>query len=169
MTGGLPLRGCEYTTPFGTLAVIVAPDSGTVRASGFSSLADLVARLPAPLAALGVERDEVPAVTRAIEQWLAGDPDAILRVPVEQAGGAFFQRVWGAMRAIPGGATVTYGELAASAGNPKAARAAGTACARNAVAPFVPCHRVVASTGLGQYGFGVGVKDAMLRLEGARP
>jgi len=166
MTNAPPLVGTEYPTPFGTLAVIVAPESGVVRASAFSSLADLIGRLPAALVARGVDPGDHPPVTEAVRAWLSGDADALMRVPVAQQGGAFFQRVWEAMRDIPGGTTVTYGELAAAAGNAKAARAAGTACATNTVAPFVPCHRVVASTGMGNYGFGLDTKAAMLRMEG---
>lgn len=67
-----------------------------------------------------------------------------------------------AMRAameIPAGTTMTYGELAARAGRPKAARAAGSAMARNPFPLLVPCHRVVPkSGGLGQYGAGEGTK-----------
>jgi methylated-DNA-[protein]-cysteine S-methyltransferase len=70
------------------------------------------------------------------------------------------------MRRIPGGETVTYAELAAMAGNPKAARAAGHACATNSIAPFVPCHRVVPASGIGNYGFGgTDVKERMQQLE----
>jgi methylated-DNA-[protein]-cysteine S-methyltransferase len=168
MTDAAPLLGTEYSTPFGTLAVLVAPETGAVRASAFTSLPELIGRLPAALAAREVLDGAHPVVTAAVRAWLAGDADALLPVPVEQDGGAFFQRVWAAMRGIPGGTTATYGELAAAAGNPKAARAAGTACATNAVAPFVPCHRVVASTGMGNYGYGVATKAAMLRMEGVR-
>ncbi len=167
MTPVSTLRGSEHATPFGPLSVIVAPETGAVRASAFTSLADLVGHLPPALASRGVEPGENPDVAAALRAWLAGDADALMRVPVQQEGGSFFQRVWDAMRAIPGGSTVTYGELAAAAGNPKAARAAGTACATNTVAPFVPCHRVVAATGLGNYAYGVAAKLAMLRLEGA--
>ena len=77
------------------------------------------------------------------------------------------QAVWAEMREIPAGEVATYGELAELAGRPRAARAVGTVCARNALAPFVPCHRVVASHGLGNYGYGIGVKKQMLELEGA--
>ncbi len=68
------------------------------------------------------------------------------------------------------GATVRYGELAARAGNPRAARAAGTACATNPVPIVVPCHRVLPSTGgVGSYGGGPPRKVALLELEGALP
>ena len=68
---------------------------------------------------------------------------------------------------MPRGKTVSYGELAARAGNPKAARAVGTACARNPIPIVVPCHRVLPGTGaLGNYGGGPERKRALLELEG---
>jgi methylated-DNA-[protein]-cysteine S-methyltransferase len=68
---------------------------------------------------------------------------------------------------VPRGEVVTYGELAALAGRPNAARAAGTFCARNRLGVFVPCHRVVASGGIGSFGdLGVEYKRRMLALEG---
>ena len=71
-----------------------------------------------------------------------------------------------ALRAVPRGQVVTYGELAALAGRPGAARAAGTFCARNRLGPFVPCHRVVASDGIGSYGsLGIDYKRRLLALE----
>jgi methylated-DNA-[protein]-cysteine S-methyltransferase len=72
-----------------------------------------------------------------------------------------------AMMRIPYGATVTYAELAASAGSPRAVRAAGQACATNPIAVIGPCHRVLATTGLGGYGGGLDQKCALLALEGA--
>jgi methylated-DNA-[protein]-cysteine S-methyltransferase len=80
-----------------------------------------------------------------------------------------FQRsVADVLRAVPGGQTVTYGELAALAGHPNAQRAAGTFCARNRFGLVVPCHRVVAADGLGSYGsLGLPYKRRLLELEGA--
>lgn len=80
-----------------------------------------------------------------------------------------FQRaVCAALRSVPYGETVTYGELAALAGYPNAQRAAGTFCARNRFSIVVPCHRVVAASGLGSYGsLGVAYKRRLLELEGA--
>jgi methylated-DNA-[protein]-cysteine S-methyltransferase len=72
------------------------------------------------------------------------------------------------MARIPYGETVTYGELAALAGNPRAARAVGGACGRNPVLIIVPCHRVVASHGLGGFGGGLDLKQRLLHLEGVR-
>jgi methylated-DNA-[protein]-cysteine S-methyltransferase len=72
-----------------------------------------------------------------------------------------------AMLRIPYGATVTYGDLAADAGSPRAVRAAGQACAANPIAVIVPCHRVLATNGLGGYGGGLDQKCTLLALEGA--
>jgi methylated-DNA-[protein]-cysteine S-methyltransferase len=69
---------------------------------------------------------------------------------------------------IPYGKTISYGELAARAGNPRAFRAAGTACGANPLPPIVPCHRVLpAGGGVGNYGGGPEMKRALLELEGA--
>jgi methylated-DNA-[protein]-cysteine S-methyltransferase len=164
-----PLVGSEFATPFGPVAVLVSPEDGVLRASSLSSLSHLVGTLPPTLARRGVDPGENPRIARAIAAWVAGDGSALAAVPAWQDGGSFMQRVWEAMRKIPSGQVMTYGELAAAAGNPRAARAAGHACATNTLAPFVPCHRVVASTGLGSYGFGgAEIKARMLRLEGAR-
>jgi methylated-DNA-[protein]-cysteine S-methyltransferase len=79
-----------------------------------------------------------------------------------------FQRaVADALREVPYGETVTYGELAALAGYPNAQRATGTFCAGNRFGLFIPCHRVVAATGLGSYGsLGVEYKRRLLAVEG---
>jgi methylated-DNA-[protein]-cysteine S-methyltransferase len=71
-----------------------------------------------------------------------------------------------ALRRVPRGEVVTYGELAALAGRPGAARAAGTFCARCDLAPFLPVHRVVAANGIGSWGeLGVAYKRRLLELE----
>ena len=72
-----------------------------------------------------------------------------------------------ALRSIPYGETVTYGELAALAGSPNAPRAAGTFCAGNRFPLVIPCHRVVAAAGIGGFGsLGVEYKKRLLDLEG---
>jgi methylated-DNA-[protein]-cysteine S-methyltransferase len=79
----------------------------------------------------------------------------------------FLEQCARALRAVPRGEVVTYGELAALAGAPGAARAAGSFCARNRLGLFVPCHRVVAAGGLGSYGsHGLAYKRRLLELEG---
>jgi methylated-DNA-[protein]-cysteine S-methyltransferase len=78
----------------------------------------------------------------------------------------FGQALAAALRRIPWGELVTYGELAALAGRPGAARAAGSFCARSRLPLLVPCHRVVSAGGLGPYGsLGPEYKRQLLRLE----
>jgi methylated-DNA-[protein]-cysteine S-methyltransferase len=79
----------------------------------------------------------------------------------------FGRELCDALRAVPRGEVVTYGELAALAGRPGAARAAGTFCAQNRFPAIVPCHRVVAAGGIGGYGsLGLAYKRRLLELEG---
>ena len=78
----------------------------------------------------------------------------------------FHYRVWKAMHRIPFGEVVTYGELAIDAGSPLASRACGQACGRNRILLLIPCHRVVAASGLGGFGCGLHWKKALLKLEG---
>jgi len=81
----------------------------------------------------------------------------------------FSMRVLGELALVPYGRTATYGELAARAGKPGAARAVGTIMNRNPVPIVLPCHRIVGSTGaLVGYGGGLERKELLLRLEGAR-
>ena len=157
-----------YDTPFGQLTVLATPDDGVVRAAGFGHLRDVATQLDTRLGARGWEPGDLPLVARAIELWLDGDASELMNIPVAQPGGPFFQQVWALLRTVPSGQVVSYRELAEMAGRPRAMRAAGTACARNTVGIFVPCHRVIRSGGwLGSYGFGgTDIKAAMLIHEG---
>ena len=81
----------------------------------------------------------------------------------------FRRRALRAVAGIPYGRTRTYTQVAARAGNPRAVRAAGTACGSNPIPIVVPCHRVLRTGGgLGGYGGGLPMKEALLALEGAR-
>lgn len=75
--------------------------------------------------------------------------------------------VYKATMTIPYGKTMPYGIVAEMAGLPRAARFVGTVMANNRLAPLIPCHRVVASTGIGGYGSGIDTKIDFLRREGA--
>lgn len=173
-----PLLATTVPAPAGDLTFVLTPEDGIVRVAGFSPLSDVAERIPEAFAGRGLDvvspedvadHPTLEPVVRAVERYVAGDVAALDDVPVEQPGGPFFQRAWAAMRAIPAGSTATYTELAAAAGNPLAVRAAGSACARNLVAPFVPCHRVLRSGGkgaLGGYYFGLEAKRALLTHEG---
>lgn len=87
-------------------------------------------------------------------------------LPIDMPGSAFQERVWTELQRIPYGTTVSYGELAARVGVPRASRAVGRANGMNRLAIIVPCHRVVASGGgLGGYGGGLPAKRLLLDLE----
>ena len=162
----MTLRVSTVDAPFAPWTVVVDED-GVVVASGFSGEEDTVARLTDAQRDAGVTRvDDLGEASRAVRAYLDGDVTALDDVPVSQPGGPFQQQVWAAMRQIPAGETWSYAELATKAGRPSATRAAGTACARNLVAPFVPCHRVVRSDGsLGGYYYGLPVKEWLLAHE----
>jgi methylated-DNA-[protein]-cysteine S-methyltransferase len=116
------------------------------------------------------ERGFVAEVVRLLDAYFAGEAATGLdAVAVDlQYDTPFFGHCAEALRSVPRGEVVTYGELAALAGAPGAARAAGSFCARNRLGLFVPCHRVVAADGLGSYGsYGVAYKRRLLELEGA--
>lgn len=83
------------------------------------------------------------------------------------AGTAFQQTVWRELKKIPRGQTRTYGEIAAAAGTRRAFRAAGSACGKNPLPVFIPCHRVVASNGPGGFGCGLPWKMLLLEMEKA--
>ena len=92
-----------------------------------------------------------------------------LDLPLDVRGTVFQQRVWQALREIPAGSTASYTEIAARIGSPKAVRAVAQACAANAIAVAIPCHRVVRSDGaLSGYRWGVERKRALLAREAAK-
>jgi len=83
-------------------------------------------------------------------------------------GTAFQQKVWNALRTIPYGQTISYGELAQRIGSPAAVRAVGAANGANPIPIIVPCHRVIGADGsLTGFGGGLELKEALLKLEGA--
>jgi methylated-DNA-[protein]-cysteine S-methyltransferase len=138
-------------TPIGRLGLRV--EAGLVTAVTFDAPGDL------PL-------DEGP-VGAALRAYFAGDLAALTELRVGQVTGTPFQQaVWAALRAIPPGETVTYGELAARLGRPAAARAIGAACHANPLPVVVPCHRVVGRSGdLVGYAGGLCRKQQLLDLE----
>jgi len=87
-------------------------------------------------------------------------------LPLAPAGTPFQQEVWQALRAIPYGETVSYGEIARQIGKPDAVRAVGAANGKNPIPIIVPCHRVIGSNGtLTGYAGGLSIKEALLALE----
>jgi methylated-DNA-[protein]-cysteine S-methyltransferase len=114
------------------------------------------------------DRAFVTGVVRLLQAYFAGERVPLESVPVDlEYETPFLSRCAAALRTVPRGEVVTYGELAALAGAPGAARAAGSFCARSHLSIFVPCHRVVSAAGLGPYGsYGTGYKRRLLALEG---
>ncbi|WP_296595501.1 bifunctional DNA-binding transcriptional regulator/O6-methylguanine-DNA methyltransferase Ada [Phenylobacterium sp.] len=91
-----------------------------------------------------------------------------LDLPLDVRGTAFQQRVWQALRDVPAGRTVSYADVAAAIGAPKAVRAVAGACAANNIAVAIPCHRVVRNDGsLSGYAWGVDRKQALIEREAA--
>ena len=113
---------------------------------------------------LGADAQFEQVVARVV--GLVEAPGIGLDLPLDVRGTAFQQRVWQALRAIPAGRTVSYAELAQLVGLPKGARAVAGACAANALAVAIPCHRVVRNDGsLSGYRWGVERKQALLERE----
>jgi methylated-DNA-[protein]-cysteine S-methyltransferase len=105
-------------------------------------------------------------IVSAATAFFDGDIAAVDTIEVEQCSGLFIETAWESLRKVPGGGSVTYTELATLAGRPAAIRGAAQACARNAAALFVPCHRVIRSDGsLGGYRYGLDIKRWLLAHE----
>jgi len=151
-----------FRTPWGWIGAVASP-------RGLRSLA-----LPRPTRAAAAEGIALPRgvaptpwteLRSGLLAYLRGEGDCP-GLPLDLEGVAAFSRqVLGLARAIPRGTTVTYGELARRAGNPRASRAAGQALARNRLPLVIPCHRVVGVAGLGGYAGGLALKRRLLALE----
>ncbi len=115
-----------------------------------------------------VESCETALLKEAFSQlhaWLAGKITEF-SLPLAPQGTAFMRKVWQVLCRVPYGTTASYRELAAAAGNPKGARAAGMACNKNPLPIFIPCHRIIGASGrLTGYGGGLELKERLLVLE----
>ncbi|HWE67649.1 MAG TPA: methylated-DNA--[protein]-cysteine S-methyltransferase [Acidimicrobiales bacterium] len=113
--------------------------------------------------------DDAPPVLKdtatQLEEYFAGERTEF-DVPMELDGTAFQRDVWHELSRIPYGVTISYGELARRVGRPKGPRAVGQANGKNPIPIIVPCHRVLASNGIGGYGGGLPMKRALLAVEG---
>jgi O-6-methylguanine DNA methyltransferase len=121
----------------------------------------------APGAEIVEDARALAADVRQLDAYFRGERK-VLEVDLDLRGTEFQKLVWRALREIPYGATRTYGDIARAIGNPEAVRAIGGANGRNPVPPFVPCHRVVASNGIGGFTGGVHKKRALLALESSQ-
>jgi methylated-DNA-[protein]-cysteine S-methyltransferase len=155
-----------WNSHFGPFTAIARDD--VVLASGWTADIERLLALIAP-----VDRPErlhaykdLGAVTRAVRRFDRGEMSAIDGIAVLQRSGPFHAAVREQLRSIPPGEPCTYARLAAAAGRPRAIRAAGTACAKNATSLFVPCHRAIGTNGaLHGFGWGLPLKEALLAHE----
>jgi methylated-DNA-[protein]-cysteine S-methyltransferase len=152
--------------PAGTYSFLAA--EGKVIAGGFDGFASLEKYLNDEQRKMSHKSVRtIAGVSEFLRAYADGDLRALSKIKVKQNGGEFYQKVWGKMRLIAPGKISTYQELAEKAGNPRAMRATGSACARNAIALIVPCHRVIKSDGsLGNYAYGIWSKEELLKYEG---
>jgi methylated-DNA-[protein]-cysteine S-methyltransferase len=154
-------------TPIGE-ALLVTDEAGCLRGFDWS---DHEARMRLLLrrhyGALELAKRAAPtAVREAISSYFAGDLAALGAIRWETAGTPFQRAVWKALTAIPAGATLSYGALAAKLGMPKAVRAVGLANGANPISVVVPCHRVIGADGsLTGYGGGLERKRWLLEHE----
>jgi methylated-DNA-[protein]-cysteine S-methyltransferase len=161
-------------SPLGEL-IAAATDEGLVRLAYEHGRRDeLLADIDSKLGPLREEPRRLDLVRRQLDSYFRGRRRSFdLAIDWSLAPGGFMRRALEATATIPFGRVWTYRELAATAGSPRASRAAGAALGRNPVAIVIPCHRVLRSDGtIGDYGVGPEGSDwgeYLLRLEGAWP
>jgi methylated-DNA-[protein]-cysteine S-methyltransferase len=155
-------------TPTGSMRV-VTDEGGHLRALDWEDHASRMRELIHRYYGAETQLHDAPRrskAARALADYFAGDLDAIADLPTAANGTAFQLSVWAALRQIPVGQTVSYGELAARIGRPKAVRAVGLANGANPIAVVVPCHRVIgADASLTGYGGGLDRKRWLLAHE----
>lgn len=154
------------STPDGPFTILAR--DGVVLASGWTAVpGELTGQIHPELSPGIVDAvTDLGPISRAVEAFYAGDPAPAMAVPVLQKSGPFRSHAWDVLRTVRPGAPVTYTEYAELSGNAKAVRAAASACAFNAAALFVPCHRVIRTDGsLGGFRWGLAIKESLLARE----
>jgi methylated-DNA-[protein]-cysteine S-methyltransferase len=168
----LQLSMDRVRTPIGEL-LLVADERGTLRATAWAEYGPgMRSSLERQYGARGFTMEPARRplrLTAAIAAYFAGELQALDALPVATNGTPFQQEVWRALREIACGTTISYAELAARVGRPKAVRAVGLANGSNPVGVVVPCHRVIGSDGsLTGYGGGIERKRWLLEHESGR-
>jgi len=163
----VPLFLTSHKTPIGTLNLIAHED--VLLAANLSTMSAAKASLDEDDRSVGFkEVKRLPVISELISDYFDGDVTALESIKVRQPGAPFSQAAWKAMRRVKAGNTMSYADLADRAGSPAAVRAAGSACAKNAIVLVVPCHRIVKTGGaLGNYAYGLNKKEWLLRFEAA--
>lgn len=158
-----PTRWTAIDSPIGRLTLTA--DDDAITGMWFATL-----RGESPPVQLASQQDDAAPLLRSaaaqLGEYFAGDRQTF-DLPLRPAGTLFQQRVWAALRQIPFGQTITYGELAHRIGNAAASRAVGAANGRNPIGILIPCHRVIGTNGhLTGFGGGIDTKLALLKHEG---
>jgi methylated-DNA-[protein]-cysteine S-methyltransferase len=168
MTGS-PTFSSTIATPLGPMrAVFDGPALVELAFIDTSTTAPAPVTVPAPLPVPTHVAGHLAALHVALDAYFSGR-DVPFVVPLAPVGTPFQREVWTALRDIPFGATASYAEIARRIGRPRAVRAVGAANARNPIAIFVPCHRVIGADGsLTGYAGGLERKRALLALEARR-
>jgi len=163
----VPLFLTSHKTPIGTLNLIARED--VLLAANLSTVSAAKASLDEDDRNHGFnEVRSIPVISDLITDYFDGNLNALDAIKVRQPGAPFSQAAWKAMRRVKAGKTMSYADLADRAGSPSAVRAAGSACAKNAIVLVVPCHRIVKTGGaLGNYAYGLNKKEWLLRFEAA--
>ena len=163
----MPLFISQFKSPIGVLNLIA--DEQILLGLNLSSVKALKDRVDEIDYAKGFkEVSKISVVSDLLSDYFAGDINALIGISVRQPGAQFSQAAWKAMRKVKAGKTISYADLADRSGSKAAVRAAGSACAKNAIALVVPCHRIVKTGGsLGNYAYGLNKKEWLLRHEGA--
>jgi len=156
----------SHKSPIGTLNIIADEDIVLgINLSTTKSLKDSLDKEDQLREIKSVK--SIPKITDLISDYFDGDITAINAIAVRQPGPHFSQVAWKVMRKVGAGKVMSYADLAARAGSPDAVRAAGSACAKNAIMLVVPCHRIVKTGGaLGNYAYGLDKKEWLLSHEG---
>jgi methylated-DNA-[protein]-cysteine S-methyltransferase len=155
-------------TPIGT-ALLVSDADGVLRALDWEDyeprMKELLRR---QYGAVVLKEARAPAETRAaLTGYFKGELDRLNAIQWHVAGTPFQRKVWTALPNIPPGTTMSYGELAAKLGMPRAVRAVGHANGANPLSVVVPCHRLIGADGaLVKYGGGIERKRWLLKHEG---
>jgi AraC family transcriptional regulator of adaptative response/methylated-DNA-[protein]-cysteine methyltransferase len=161
---GVTIRWTIAATDLGPL-LVAATDHGICRVAFAEDGEALAARFPN--AAIAPGGKDLAVLTEQVVAAVAR-PDDVPALPLDIRGTVFQEAVWAELAKVPAGSTISYAELAARAGRPGAARAAGTACGANPAAILIPCHRVLRGDGaIGGYAHGTDRKRTLLEREAA--
>lgn len=144
-----------YPSPIGEI-VIAADTDGLITDVTFGKVPDSATKMETPA---------IKEAARQLQEYFAGKRRKF-ELPLNPSGTQFQEDVWAALQEIPYGETRTYGQVAATVGNPKGSRAVGLANNRNPIAVIIPCHRVIGANGkLTGYAGGLDSKQHLLDLE----